>query len=106
MSSFTDLGYIFLGLSLVIAVYASIASLLSVRSQNDSLRTRALISIYLIALLMVSAASILVYSFINQDFGLRYVTMHSNTSMPLYYTIAAFYSGQEGSLLYLSLIHI
>ncbi|MEC8945889.1 MAG: cytochrome c-type biogenesis CcmF C-terminal domain-containing protein [Chloroflexota bacterium] len=102
MSSFTDLGYIFLGLSLVIAVYACIASLMSVRSQNNSLRTRSLISMYLIALLMVSAASVLVYSFINQDFGLRYVTMHSNTSMPLYYTIAAFYSGQEGSLLYWS----
>ena len=102
MNSFTDLGYIFLALSLVIAVYASITSILSVLNQSSSLRTRALVSTYCIALLMLLASSILVYSFITHDFGLRYVTMHSNESMPIYYVIAAFYSGQEGSLLYWS----
>ena len=102
MNSFTDLGYIFLALSLVIAVYACITSILSVLNQSSSLRTRALVSTYCIALLMLLASSILVYSFITHDFGLRYVTMHSNESMPIYYVIAAFYSGQEGSLLYWS----
>lgn len=102
MNSFTDLGYIFLALSLVIAVYGCIASILSVVNRSSTLRARALVSTYCIALLMVLASSILVYSFISQDFGLRYVTMHSNESMPVHYVIAAFYSGQEGSLLYWS----
>ncbi len=53
-------------------------------------------------LLLASAA--LVVSFLTHDFGVRYVAEQSSLSMPWYYTAAAFYGGQEGSLLYWSLM--
>ncbi|HJT55167.1 MAG TPA: heme lyase CcmF/NrfE family subunit, partial [Ktedonobacteraceae bacterium] len=53
--------------------------------------------------LLLASAS-LIASFLTHDFGLSYVAQHSSLSMPWYYTTAAFYGGQEGSLLYWALM--
>ena len=55
------------------------------------------------ALLMLAAASLIV-SFLTHDFGVRYVAEQSSLTMPWYYVTAAFYGGQEGSLLYWGLM--
>jgi len=41
----------------------------------------------------------LVYSFINDDFSVKYVASNSNTLLPVYYKISAVWGGHEGSLL-------
>lgn len=46
------------------------------------------------------AAAALLWAFIQHDFSLKYVGGRSDTRMPLYYVLAAFYGGQEGSLLF------
>jgi cytochrome c-type biogenesis protein CcmF len=53
---------------------------------------------------LVTAAVALIASFVTHDFGVAYVAAHSSRSMPWYYTTAAFYGGQEGSLLYWALM--
>ena len=98
----TDAGYIALILALGAAIYGSLASVLGARLTIAPLTASGRNAIYVVAILMVMTASILVYSFVAQDFGLRYVTLHSSTAMPWYYTLSAFYAGQEGSLLYWS----
>lgn len=98
--SIIDVGYICLVGSLILAVYSGLSSLFGSYFQSKSVQARGLNTTYLIGLLMAIASSTLVYSFISQDFGVRYVALHSNKAMPFYYTVAAFYSGQEGSLLY------
>lgn len=98
----SDAGYIALILALGAALYGSAASALGARLSIAPLTASGRNAIYVVALLLVMTASILVYSFITQDFGLRYVTLHSSTAMPWYYTLSAFYAGQEGSLLYWS----
>lgn len=50
------------------------------------------------AVLIASAA--LLYSFVVHDFSLRYVAGRSEMRMPMYYVVAAFWGGQEGSLLF------
>ena len=45
------------------------------------------------------AFACLVYSFANNDFSVLYVTSNSNSTLPLYYRIAATWGGHEGSLL-------
>lgn len=49
--------------------------------------------------LVVFAFVCLVYSFIQDDFSVRYVAGHSNTLLPIYYKISGVWGGHEGSLL-------
>jgi len=48
---------------------------------------------------IVVAALVLLGGFLSRDFSLTYVATHSSRHLPLPYTVAAFWSGQEGSLL-------
>lgn len=41
----------------------------------------------------------LLYSFAHDDFSVRYVAMHSNSSLPFFYKLSALWAGHEGSLL-------
>ena len=45
------------------------------------------------------AAGTLVLAFVRHDFSLSYVANHASRELPLSYTLAALWSGQEGSLL-------
>jgi cytochrome c-type biogenesis protein CcmF len=45
------------------------------------------------------AAIVLLSALVRHDFSLTYVASHTSAELPLRYTIAAFWSGQEGSLL-------
>jgi cytochrome c-type biogenesis protein CcmF len=61
-------------------------------------------SVLAVAFFLLLASASLVASFLTHDFGVSYVAQHSSLSMPWYYTTAAFYGGQEGSLLYWALM--
>src|SRR5437660_5137230 len=60
--------------------------------------------VLVVALLLLLASFALVGSFLTHDFGVSYIAQHSSLSMPWYFTAAAFYGGQEGSLLYWALM--
>ncbi|HLI51690.1 MAG TPA: cytochrome c biogenesis protein CcsA, partial [Thermomicrobiaceae bacterium] len=53
--------------------------------------------------ILVAVIALLV-AFLTHDFRLAYVAGRSSRDMPLYYVAAAFYGGQEGSLLYWAMI--
>jgi cytochrome c-type biogenesis protein CcmF len=42
---------------------------------------------------------ILAYSFVTDDFSVRYIAQHSNSSLPIYYKLTALWGAHEGSLL-------
>ncbi len=48
---------------------------------------------------IATAFACLVYSFVNNDFSVLYVSQHSNSDLPLQYRIAALWGGHEGSML-------
>jgi len=56
------------------------------------------------SLFLLLAFTILVHTFISNDFSVAYVAQHSNTNLPLYYRISAVWGGHEGSLLLWSLL--
>jgi cytochrome c-type biogenesis protein CcmF len=101
---FTDLGTIGQMLALVFALYATAASLASVRSGRRALLGSAHRAVLLVAAFLILAAASLLASFLERDFGAQYVAAHSSRAMPWYYAAAAFYGGQEGSLLYWALM--
>src|SRR5690349_15714707 len=87
-------------LALVFAMYAVATSVLGAVRHSSALVASGRRSVLMVALFLVTAAAMLVASFTTRDFGLRYVVEHSSRAMPWYYTVSAFYGGQEGSLLY------
>ena len=97
---FSDLGMIAQMLALVFTFYAIASSVLGAVLKRPALVVSGRRSVLVVAALLVTAAIGLIASFLEHDYGLRYVAEHSSNAMPWYYTAAAFYGGQEGSLLY------
>src|ERR1022692_2431487 len=62
------------------------------------------VAVYAIWVLVTLASGILVYSLLTGDFRFSYVAEHSNRTMPILYKFAAWWSGQEGSLLFWSFL--
>ena len=59
---------------------------------------------YASAAMILMAAAALEFALLTHDFSLAYVTEHSDLSTPTALVAAAFYGGQEGSLLYWALV--
>ena len=59
-------------------------------------------AVYAVWGLMTLAAAILVRALLTSDFRFAYVAEHSNRAMPTMYKFAAWWGGQEGSLLFWS----
>ena len=97
---FSDLGMIAQMLALVFTFYAIASSVLGAVLKRPALVVSGRRSVLVVAALLVTVAIGLIASFLEHDYGLRYVAEHSSNAMPWYYTAAAFYGGQEGSLLY------
>ncbi len=59
---------------------------------------------YVVHGLVAIAAAVLWRALLTEDFSLEYVASYSSTTLPLPYTIAALWGGQQGSLLFWVLI--
>ncbi len=101
---FSDLGIISLILALGFALYAIIAAVLGALRSANQLVESAKRSVLTVTFFMLLASAALIISFLTHDFGVSYVAEHSSRAMPWYFTTAAFYGGQEGSLLYWALM--
>jgi cytochrome c-type biogenesis protein CcmF len=87
-------------LALLFAAYAVVSSLLGARLGLGALVASGRRAVLVVAVFLLVAATSLICSFLTHDYGVQYVAQHSSRLMPWYYTLAAFYGGQEGSLLY------
>ena len=100
----SDLGFIALLLTLIFAVYTIIVSALGAWREQPRLVESAKRAVLVVTLLMLLASLALVISFLMHDFGVEYVAEQSSRSMAWYFTAAAFYGGQDGSLLFWALM--
>jgi cytochrome c-type biogenesis protein CcmF len=99
-----DLGSITLLLSLALAAYAAIGSLVGQWRRAPELVVSARYAAYLTPLMLAVSTAVLVAAFVTHNFELRYVAGHSNTAMDPWLTWVAFYAGNEGSMLFLALV--
>ncbi len=99
-----DLGAISLWIALALAAYAAIGSVVGKTRDSAVLVESSRNAIYLLVLVLLVAVLSLVVSFINHDFEVAYVAAHSDLAMPDRFTWVAFYSGNEGSLLYIAFV--
>jgi len=91
-------------LAFVCALYAIGAGIVAIRTRNPLLIKSARQSGLAVCGLVMAASASLAYLFFTDNFSSAYVAAHSNRDLPPFYKIAAFWSGQEGSLLFWSLL--
>jgi cytochrome c-type biogenesis protein CcmF len=101
---FSDLGFIALILALGFAIYTGCAAVVGARRGSRLLVVSAKRGVLVVACFLLLASAAMIVSFLSHDFGVSYVAQHSSLAMPWYFTTAAFYGGQEGSLLYWALM--
>ncbi|MBV8718083.1 MAG: heme lyase CcmF/NrfE family subunit [Chloroflexi bacterium] len=97
-----SLGQICIVGALGLALYAIIGSLAGVRVRSRELILSGRNAAWAVTGLITAASLTLLAALAFHDFSLRYVWEHSSRAMSLDLVLAAFYSGQQGSLLYWS----
>lgn len=97
------LGKAALILSALISIFCSFYLIPALRSRKPWKKRRVIWNCYwsLVALFgtVTIASLVLLAAFISQDFTFEYVASHSSVDMAVMYRMAAFWAGQEGSLL-------
>jgi cytochrome c-type biogenesis protein CcmF len=88
-------GYVCLVLAFVLCLYAVAASL----TRKPLLQLSAARAVYAVSLCLTIASGILIYAFLTDDYHFAYVASNSNHAMSASYKFAAWWGGQEGSLL-------
>jgi cytochrome c-type biogenesis protein CcmF len=101
---FSDLGVIALFLALGFALYTVVAAVFGAVRHMPQLVVSAQRSTLVVTGCFLLASFALIASFVTHDFGVNYVAEQSSLAMPWYFTAAAFYGGQQGSLLYWALM--
>ena len=83
-----------------LALYAIVSSVAGVRVRSRELILSGQNAAWAVTALITAASVTLLFALATHDFSLRYVWEHSSRAMSLDLVLAAFYSGQQGSLLY------
>jgi cytochrome c-type biogenesis protein CcmF len=97
-----NLGALAVLLAFCLSIFAIVASIVGGWKRNAFLVVSAQRAVYSIWLLLTAAAGVLVSALLAGDFRFAYVAEHSNRAMPVIYKFAAWWGGQEGSLLFWS----
>src|SRR6266851_4338046 len=83
-----------------LALYAIVSSVVGVRVRSRELVASGAHAAWAVTGLITAASLTLLVALSIHDFSLRYVWEHSSRAMSMDLVLAAFYSGQQGSLLY------
>jgi len=94
-----NLGSLAILLAFSLAAFAVVASITGALKGNRWLIHSATRAVYSIAILTSIASAILITGLLTDDFRMSYVVQHSNRALPALYKFAAWWGGQEGSLL-------
>jgi cytochrome c-type biogenesis protein CcmF len=100
----TAFGEITLCLAVLLAAAAILACIGAARFQSSKALTLARCAIAGIAVLFTAAFAGLLVSLLKSDFSLDYVAKFTERNLPVGYKLAAFWAGQEGSLLLWALL--
>ena len=99
-----DIGAGALLAGLVLAAFATLLSFWAGRQENAVMVQVGRRAFYAAAAMVLLASVVLEAALLTHDFSLAYVVEHSDLSTPMPLIAAGFYGGQEGSLLYWTLV--
>ncbi len=87
-------------MALLLSGYAAVTGGLGGRWQRQEMVDSSVNACIAVFVLLSIATAALLHALITRDFQVAYVWRHTSRNLSLTYTIAAFYAGQEGSLLF------
>ncbi len=99
-----NVGYLILITALVLTIFGMVTGFLGGQRRNPRLIQSSFNSIVAVTGLVLLASIILWYGLLADKFQLVYVWNHSERSLPTSYKFAAIWGGQQGSLLFWSLL--
>jgi cytochrome c-type biogenesis protein CcmF len=94
-----EIGYFSLVFALMFTAYSGLSSIFGVRGQRGELVVSSENAAIVAWGFLTVASGALIYALVSRDFQIEYVARYTNRTLPLIYTLTAFYAGQEGSLL-------
>jgi len=100
----TDVGSMALAIGWVMALYAVVMSLIGAWTRKRDFVASAEHAALAVWGVVVVAVAALLHALVTHDFNIAYVAEYSSSTLPLYYTVAALWGGQAGSLLFWLLI--
>ncbi|MBI2916969.1 MAG: heme lyase CcmF/NrfE family subunit [Chloroflexi bacterium] len=95
-----DLGYAALVIALAAAAFATVAPLVGLRWRLPALIDSGRSALWAAASLVSVAGLSLLYLLATRDFKTQYVYQYTSSDMSMLYTLAAFWAGNAGSLLF------
>ncbi|MGB9455675.1 MAG: heme lyase CcmF/NrfE family subunit [Bryobacteraceae bacterium] len=95
-----NLGSLAILMAFCVALYATLASVIGRVRRKPFLMESGRRAVYAVWALVTIASAVLVHALLTGDFRFAYVAEHSNNALPVPYKFAAWWSGQEGSLLF------
>ncbi len=97
-------GELSLWVALLMAAWAGVTSFAGGTLGRDDLITSGRRGLYVTTLMIIIASIGLWTALLSHDFSLSYVAGHTSANMPKVYVFAAFWGGQQGSMLFWALI--
>jgi cytochrome c-type biogenesis protein CcmF len=94
------LGSLTLVIAFAICLVTVALAMLGVHRKSARLVEGAVQGVYAVAALAAFASSLIIYAFLADDFSIQYVHHTSDSAMPLFYKVTAFWGGLDGSLLF------
>lgn len=103
-SILADLGQVMMIGSLGAVALAFWASMVSLRRKDERMLSIAFKASLAFSAMILFAYSTLIYAFFTHDFSISYVARYSERAMPAFYLFCAGWGGQDGSLLFWTLL--
>jgi cytochrome c-type biogenesis protein CcmF len=95
-----SLGSFLLLAAFVIASGAFAASFAGARRRHNALILGGIGLFHVVTAIMLVASAIMVHAFVTGDYTIRYVQHYSNTAQPLFYKLASYWGGLDGSIMF------
>ena len=103
MLSLPGFGSLIVFTVLVLCAYTFSVSVMAARG-NPRLLPSARLGAYATSAVVLCGVLLLAYAFVSHDFRIRYVSRYSDRSMTTTYLLTALWGGQDGSLLWWTLL--
>jgi cytochrome c-type biogenesis protein CcmF len=95
-----SLGSFLLLATFVVCSYAVVASVVGARRGSRALIESGIGAFYLVTALMTAASAVIVNAFLTGDYSIKYVSRYSDSALPLFYKITAYWGGLDGSIMF------
>ena len=86
--------------ALVLASGAFAASIAGARRQRRNLIDGGIGLFHTVTAMMMVASAVIVHAFVTGDYSIKYVQRYSNAEQPLFYKLASYWGGLDGSLMF------